>query len=132
MWLLDKLLKSVITRGRMVVTDHDGTIYRYGTGDGSEAPLHVRLTNRKTANHIARHPQVGAGEAFMWGWLTIEPPHDIRDLVLFFSMQRQGARRQGDPGPRSWSASSPRKRSRRLTASTRAARRAGTRNTPTI
>ena len=93
MWLLDKLLNQVITRGRMIVTDHDGKIYRYGSGDGSEAPLQIRLTNRKAAAHIARHPQVGAGEAFMWGWLVVEPPHDIRDLVLFFSMN---AKAHGD------------------------------------
>ena len=93
MWLLDKLLKTVIARGRMVVTDHDGKTYSYGIGDESDAPLRVRLTDRRAAGHIARHPQVGAGEAFMWGWLLVEPPHDIRDLVLLFS---QNARAHGD------------------------------------
>jgi cyclopropane-fatty-acyl-phospholipid synthase len=86
MWLLDKLLKSVIARGSMIVTDHDGKTYSYGTPEGSEAPLRIRLTDRKAAGHIARHPQVGAGEAFMWGWLQVEEPHDIRDLILFFTM----------------------------------------------
>ncbi len=86
MWLLDKLLGKVIVRGAMVVTDHDGKVYRYGeTGGGGEV-LHIRLTDRKAASHIARHPQVGAGEAFMWGWLVVEPPHDIRDLILLFSL----------------------------------------------
>jgi cyclopropane-fatty-acyl-phospholipid synthase len=91
MWLLDKLLNSVIVRGAMVVTDHDGRTYRYGES-GAE-PLHIRLTHPKAAGHIARHPQVGAGEAFMWGWLVVEPPHDIRDLILFFTMN---AKPQGD------------------------------------
>jgi cyclopropane-fatty-acyl-phospholipid synthase len=83
MWLLDKLLGKVIESGTLVVTDHDGKTYRYG--HGGAAPLQIRLTHPKAAGHIARHPQVGAGEAFMWGWLEVEPPHDVRDLVLFFS-----------------------------------------------
>lgn len=93
MWLLDKLLKSVITRGRMTVTDHDGKTYSYGTPDETERPLRIRLTNRKAAGHIARHPQVGAGEAYMWGWLLVEEPHDIRDLILFFTLN---AKAHGD------------------------------------
>ena len=83
MWLLDKFLKRVIRRGRLVVTDYDGKVYTYGPPGGKE--IRTRLTNRKAAAHIARYPQVGAGEAYMWGWLEIEPPHDIRDLVLFAS-----------------------------------------------
>lgn len=86
MWLLDKLLRSVIAQGSMIVTDHDGKTYRYGDAQGAEPPLRIRLTHSKAAGHIARHPQVGAGEAFMWGWLEVEPPHDIRDLILFFTM----------------------------------------------
>ena len=87
MWLLDKFLKTAIKHGRMVVTDHDGKTYEYGTGDASEPPLHITLTNKKAANHIARYPQMGAGEAFMWGWLKVEEPHDIRDLILFVTQQ---------------------------------------------
>lgn len=93
MWLLDKLLKSVIARGNLTVTDHDGKTYHYGTAEISERPLRIRLTHRKAAGHIARHPQVGAGEAYMWGWLLVEDPHDIRDLVLFFTMN---AKAHGD------------------------------------
>src|SRR4051794_28771091 len=85
MWLLDQFLKRVIRSGRLVVTDYDGKVYAYGQGDGDE--IRARLTDRKAAAHIARYPQVGAGEAYMWGWLEVEPPHDIRDLVLFASEQ---------------------------------------------
>ncbi|WP_233998044.1 cyclopropane-fatty-acyl-phospholipid synthase family protein [Erythrobacter sp. QSSC1-22B] len=70
----------------MLVTDHDGKVYQYGAADDTSAPLHLRLTHPKAAAHIARHPQLGAGEAFMWGWLEIVAPHDVRDLVLFFTM----------------------------------------------
>ena len=88
MWLLDKFLSKAIRRGKLVVTDYDGKVYEYGP-DASEmehGPLHIRLTSKKAAKHIATYPQMGAGEAFMWGWLVVEEPNDIRDLVLFVTM----------------------------------------------
>ncbi|HCB78485.1 MAG TPA: SAM-dependent methyltransferase [Erythrobacter sp.] len=90
MWLLDKFLKAAIKQGRMVVTDYDGATYEYGSASEGEPPLHICLTDKKAANHIARYPQVGAGEAFMWGWLHVEEPHDIRDLVLFVTKNAKG------------------------------------------
>ena len=93
MWLLDQLLTRVIRKGRLVITDHDGQTYEYGPSDGSE-PIRVRLTDKGAAYHIARYPQVGAGEAYMDGRMTIEPPHDIRDLVLFVTMN--GKKDDGD------------------------------------
>jgi len=82
MWLLDKMLKKLIKKGELIVTDHDGTEYRYGAPDPKHGPVHVRLTDRKAAWHIAKDPRVGAGEAYMDGRLVVEPPSDIRDLVL--------------------------------------------------
>jgi len=95
MWLLDKFLGKAIRRGQLVVTDHDGEVYEYGQPDSEQehGPLHIRLTNAKAANHIAKYPQVGAGEAFMWGWLTVDEPYDIRDMVLFVTMN---TKRLGD------------------------------------
>ena len=88
MWLLDKFLNKAIKVGRLVVTDHDGRVYEYGPGpEGMEhGPMRIRLIDRKAAAHIARYPQVGAGEAYMWGWLEVEEPYDIRDMVLFVTM----------------------------------------------
>lgn len=82
MWLLDKMLRRLVTRGLLVVTDHDGKTYRYGADDGGE-PMRIRFTDKGAALHIARDPRVGAGEAYMDGRMVIEPPHDIRDFVLF-------------------------------------------------
>ena len=92
MWLLDKMLKRLIRQGRLVVTDHDGKTYQYGPGgagmeDFGGQPIHLRLTNPKAARHIATYPQVGAGEAYMWGWLEVLPPHDIRDMILYVTGQ---------------------------------------------
>ncbi|OYW44403.1 MAG: SAM-dependent methyltransferase [Sphingomonadales bacterium 32-68-7] len=85
MWLLDKMLSKLIRTGRLTITDYNGKVYEYGPGDGET--VRVRLTHRKAAAHIASYPQIGAGEAFMWGWLEVEPPHDIRDMVLFVTGQ---------------------------------------------
>ncbi|WPZ04458.1 cyclopropane-fatty-acyl-phospholipid synthase family protein [Blastomonas marina] len=92
MWLLDKLLNRLISEGRLTVTDHDGKSYDYGPG-GDEETIRLRLTDKRAAGHIARYPQLGAGEAFMWGWLVVEEPHDIRDLILFFT---RNAKKIGD------------------------------------
>ncbi len=100
MWLLDKFLTKAIKHGTLIVTDHDGKEYSYGTGGeyhpdvgGRAGPVRIRLTNKKAANHIVRYPQMGAGEAFMWGWLVVEEPHDIRDMILLVTMN---AKRLGD------------------------------------
>jgi len=95
MWLLDKLLKRLIRTGQMVITDHDGKVYTFGPGpEGMDGgPIKLRLTNKKAANHIARYPQLGAAEAFMWGWMEIEEPHDLRDMILFVTAN---SKRLGD------------------------------------
>ena len=95
MWLLDKFLSKAIKRGRLIITDHDGKVHEYGPGpEGMEhGPMRIRLTNRKAAGHIAKYPQVGAGEAYMWGWLVVDEPYDIRDMVLFVTMN---AKKLGD------------------------------------
>ncbi|MDT9011828.1 cyclopropane-fatty-acyl-phospholipid synthase family protein [Novosphingobium sp. APW14] len=80
MWLLDKMLRSLVRQGQLRVVDHDGTEHRYG--DLSADPLTIRLTDKGAALHIARDPRLGTGEAYTDGRLVIEPPHDIRDMVL--------------------------------------------------
>ena len=95
MWLLDKMLTKLIRAGKLVITDHDGKVYEYGPGgpvpngaNGEYAQaMRIKLNNRKASRHIARYPQVGAGEAYMWGWLEVEPPYDIRDMVLYVTGQ---------------------------------------------
>ena len=82
MWLLDKMLRKLIKKGELIVTNHDGKEYRYGAPDPNHGPVHARLTDKGAAWHIAKDPRVGAGEAYMDKRLVIEPPSDIRDLVL--------------------------------------------------
>ncbi len=88
MWLLDKMLRALIRKGRLVLTNHDGKIYTYG--EPAADPLHIRLTDKGAALHIARDPRIGAGEAYMDGRLVIESPHDVRDFILFVMSQGSG------------------------------------------
>ena len=45
MWLLGKMLSSLIRKGRLVVTDYDGRQYSFGEPDAS--PLQIRLTDKR-------------------------------------------------------------------------------------
>ncbi len=80
MWLLDKMLRALIKEGQLLIRDYDGKEYRYG--DPAEAPITIRFTDKGAALHVAKDPRVGAGEAYMDGRMVIEPPHDVRDMVL--------------------------------------------------
>jgi cyclopropane-fatty-acyl-phospholipid synthase len=86
MWLLDKMLRHAVRKGRLNITGHDGKVYQYGPGGGGDT-IAVRLTDKSAAWHIAKDPPVGTGEAYMDGRLVVEPPHDIRDLVMFVAEQ---------------------------------------------
>ena len=80
MWLLGKMLKALVRDGRLVVTDHDGSVHEFG--DPAADPVRIRFTDPGAALHVAKDPRVGAGEAYMDGRLVVEPPHDIRDMIL--------------------------------------------------
>jgi len=97
MWLLDRFLRRAIRTGPLQITDADGKVHLYGSGKGD--PLRLRFTDRRTAGHIARNPSLGAGEAYMRGWMVVEPPHDIRDLVLMIGAEAKAAKTHMDaPG----------------------------------
>ena len=81
MWLLDKLLRRVVRQGELIVVDHDGKEYRYGSPIEGKAPVKIRLNHKSAATHIVRHPQVGAAEVYMDGRMDVIEG-DIRDLIL--------------------------------------------------
>lgn len=84
MWLLDKMLRGLVKVGELVLVDHDGRTYRYGSPRVGVRRVAVRLTDRGAAIHIAKDPRVGAGEAYMDGRLVVTEG-DVRDLVLLIS-----------------------------------------------
>lgn len=98
MWLLDKLLRGVVREGRLVIVDHDGRTYTYGADDRD--PITIRFTQPGTAMRIVRNPQLGAGEAYMDGHLLVDPPHDIRDMVML--VMGNAARAGGLDTPSRW------------------------------
>ncbi|MBO9603208.1 MAG: class I SAM-dependent methyltransferase [Novosphingobium sp.] len=89
MWLLEKMLRRLIRKGKLIVTDYDGKEYVFGEADAPD-PIRIRMTDKGAAFHIAKDPRVGAGEAYMDGRMVVEAPHDIRDLVLFAGMNGEG------------------------------------------
>ncbi|MFO1256786.1 MAG: cyclopropane-fatty-acyl-phospholipid synthase family protein [Sphingomonadaceae bacterium] len=91
MWLLDKMLRQVVRQGQLRVIDHDGSEHRYG--DLCAEPVTIRFTDKGAALHVAKDPRIGAGEAYMDGRLVVEPPHDIRDMVLL--VMQNANRRSG-------------------------------------
>ncbi|HEX8580371.1 MAG TPA: cyclopropane-fatty-acyl-phospholipid synthase family protein [Allosphingosinicella sp.] len=82
MWLLDKMLRRLITKGELLVVDHDGKEYRYGSPDPNIKSVKARLTDSGAAMAIAKDPRLGAGEAYMDGRLVVEDGGDVRDLIL--------------------------------------------------
>jgi cyclopropane-fatty-acyl-phospholipid synthase len=104
MWLLDKMLRKLITKGELTIVDHDGKEYRYGAPDPAYPPVVARLTDKGAAWHIAKDPRLGAGEAYMDGRVVMEKG-DIRDLILLIRynapFERQGALKPKGPVRRS-------------------------------
>ena len=78
--LFDRFLASLIRRGELVVHEADGTRHSYGTPDPARPPVTLRFTDKGAPGYIARHPRLGAAEAYMDGRMTVDGD-DIRGLV---------------------------------------------------
>ncbi len=89
MWnrLLKRLLERLIRQGQLSVTFFDGGVQRYG--DGSGAPISVRLHSADLARKLVLHPQLALGEAYMDGDLTIadDDLHGMLSLMMTNIMQ---------------------------------------------
>ncbi len=83
MILLHSLLKRVIQTGQLVVITPAGGTRTYG--DSAAPPLTIRLHDTGAAWAIARNPELGAGDMFMAGRLTIENGNDIHNLLDLFT-----------------------------------------------
>lgn len=80
MWLFDKMMKRVVRKGELEIIDADGAHRLYGTPVEGRERIVARFTDKGAPAYIARHPRIGAGEAFMDGRLVIEQG-DIRALI---------------------------------------------------
>lgn len=81
MWTtaLRGVLQSGIVYGQLHVTFPDGTMARYGPGNGPEA--HVSITDPKLLQRIVVNPQLALGEGFMEGGLTFASDDDLRHFL---------------------------------------------------
>ncbi len=80
--LLDKILRRVVTQGRLKVRFPDGTRAAYGSLPGPDAELELR--DPKAARRIALNPNLAFGEAYMDG--AIVPVgcdiYDVLDVLV--------------------------------------------------
>jgi cyclopropane-fatty-acyl-phospholipid synthase len=87
--LLDVLLRRIVRRGELVLTDAGGARHRYGDGEGPVVA--VRLLDRNIERRLVSNPQLALGEAYMDGRLVVEQGHiyDLLELVLSNTQWRQ-------------------------------------------
>ena len=68
--LLSIFLSRFIRQGSLDVTTAAGNVYTFG--DGSGAPVSVRLTNATAQRAVLLDPELRLGEAYMDGSLVVE------------------------------------------------------------
>ena len=91
--LLDRVVKTLIHKGDLTVTDWNGKSIRYG--DGTLPKAHVKFQNRAAALKVALDPDLHLGEVIMDGELTVEEG-SIRDFILLL-MQNVGTGQTNHP-----------------------------------
>ena len=68
--VLQRMLARLIERGDLEVVAPGGSVHRFG--DGSGAPVKVRITSHKAAAKIVLNPDLHFGECYMDGGFVIE------------------------------------------------------------
>ena len=91
MALINRLIGTLLTKGRLTLISADGSRQTYGPGGGRA--LTVRFTDKRVAWQLARNPRLAFGEAYMDGRLIIEDGTilDLLELIV-------GANRWEDGG----------------------------------
>lgn len=95
MWdrILDRVLRHLIRQGELSVTFPDGEVQRYG--DAGRGPVvSIALHDPALMRKLVLSPDLGAGEGYMEGQLTIEGD----DLHGFLSLAILNVTSQGYPG----------------------------------
>lgn len=89
MLILPHLLRRFVKRGRLILRTHDGVEHRFGSGaDGPS--VSIRLMDAKVERELFFNPELVTGEAYMDGRLVFEDCSTVYDLLLLFSVNRQG------------------------------------------
>lgn len=89
MLVLPHLLRRFVRHGRLILRTHDGAEHRFGSSaDGPS--VSIRLMDAKVERELFFNPELATGEAYMDGRLVFEDGSSIYDLLLLFSVNRQG------------------------------------------
>ncbi|MSP03434.1 MAG: class I SAM-dependent methyltransferase [Acetobacteraceae bacterium] len=89
MKLLSHLLTKFVRNGRLIVTDHAGVRYTFGSGENGPE-VAIRLTDKAVERAIFFNPELKVAEAYMDGRLVPENGSKIFDLISLFSVNRSG------------------------------------------
>ncbi|XWN33780.1 MAG: cyclopropane-fatty-acyl-phospholipid synthase family protein [Devosia sp.] len=81
--LLASLLKRVVRKGDLTITDADGTHHHFG--DGSGDPVRIALRDRDVEKAILRNPELTLGETYMEGRWTVAEGSLVGLLTLFLN-----------------------------------------------
>ena len=87
--LLSIFLSRFIRQGSLNVTTAAGNVYTFG--DGSGAPVSVRLTNATAQRAVLLDPELRLGEAYMDGSLVVERGSIADLLEILFRQERIAA-----------------------------------------
>jgi cyclopropane-fatty-acyl-phospholipid synthase len=87
--LLSIFLSRFIRQGSLDVTTAAGNVYKFG--DGSGAPVSVRLTNATAQRAVLLDPELRLGEAYMDGSLVVERGSIADLLEILFRQERIAA-----------------------------------------
>jgi cyclopropane-fatty-acyl-phospholipid synthase len=91
--ILDRVIKTLIHKGDLTVTDWNGKTKRYG--DGTLPKSHVKFQSRAAALKVALDPDLHLGEVITDGELTVEQG-SIRDFIMLL-MQNVGTGQTNHP-----------------------------------
>jgi cyclopropane-fatty-acyl-phospholipid synthase len=89
MFVLQRLLRRFVEKGRLIVVAYDGKSYAFG-GVIDGPSVTIRLHDAKVARELFLNPELAAAEAYMNSRLTFEDGSTIYDLLLLFSVNRRG------------------------------------------
>lgn len=89
MLVLPHLLRRFVRHGQLILRTHDGAEHRFGSGANGPS-VSIRLMDAKVERELFFNPELATGEAYMDGRLVFEDGSSIYDLLLLFSVNRQG------------------------------------------